>query len=126
MSMSHQSVRAILPHRHPILMVDKVLSYDGVASIHAIKNVSRNEPCFLAGNGRTAYYPRTLTLELFLQAGGILCYNAWSSIRPLEDSAMLFGGLSGFVWHREVPAGVTIHHHARNRFDFRRRGGLSW
>jgi 3-hydroxyacyl-[acyl-carrier-protein] dehydratase len=112
MILSHQQIRAILPHRYPIILVDQVLTYEDGKSIHAIKNVSRNEPCFQGLVGKTVYYPRTLTLESFLQTGGILCYNAWSSRRHLSDSALLFGGLAGFTWYREVPAGVTIHHHA--------------
>ncbi len=46
MTLSHQKVREILPHRHPILMVDRVLEHVKGKSINAIKNVSRNEPCF--------------------------------------------------------------------------------
>lgn len=112
MTLSHQQVRAILPHRYPILMVDQVLAYEDNHSIHAIKNVSRNEPCFQGLTGEALYYPCTLTLESFLQTGGILCYNAWSAKRDLSDCALLFAGLSGFIWHREVPTGATIHHHA--------------
>ena len=59
---SHQQVRLILPQRYPILMVDQVLAYEDGHSIHAVKNISRNEPCFQNLVSETLYYPRTLAL----------------------------------------------------------------
>jgi 3-hydroxyacyl-[acyl-carrier-protein] dehydratase len=109
---SHQQVRAILPHRFPIIMVDQILALEDRKSIHATKNICRNEPCFHGLSQEELYFPRTLALESFLQAGGILCYDAWSANHNIAESALLFVGLTGFTWHREIPVGVTIHHHA--------------
>lgn len=114
MSATHQRVREILPHRFPILMVDRVVSSEDGRAIHAIKNVSRDEPCFRGLDpAATAFYPRTLALESFLQAGGILCYEAWVARGALENSAMLFVGLSGLAWLRDIPVGSQLHHHAQ-------------
>ncbi len=110
MSLSHQQVREILPHRHPIIMVDRVVSRDIGKSIHAIKNVNRNEP--YVRNPLDRNYPRALVIESFLQAGGILCYDAWSEREDISNCAMLFVGLTGLSWHREVPLGCQLHHHA--------------
>ena len=49
----HQ-IRKILPHRYPFLLVDRVEDIDYGKSIHAIKNVTVNEPCF---TGHFPEYP---------------------------------------------------------------------
>ena len=42
----HADIRLILPHRHPMLLVDAVLGVEEGRAVKAIKSVSRNEPCF--------------------------------------------------------------------------------
>ena len=41
-----QGVLDLLPHRYPFLLIDRVISCDCEKEIHAIKNVSFNEPMF--------------------------------------------------------------------------------
>ena len=43
-----QLIQAILPHRYPFLLVDRVEDIDGVKSARGIKNVTMNEPHFKA------------------------------------------------------------------------------
>jgi 3-hydroxyacyl-[acyl-carrier-protein] dehydratase len=102
----HAQVRKVLPHRHPILLVDRVdeLSYFDRAV--AIKAVTGAEPCYseLAEDApRTAFgYPRTLMLESFCQSGAFL----WlTSAR--ETGQQIFGSLI-FAVAREV----SFHHSA--------------
>ena len=62
----------LLPHRYPFLLVDRVLSFEPMKSIHAIKSVSINEPFF---QGHFLFYPvmsGVLILEALAQAGGIM------------------------------------------------------
>ena len=47
MTLDIHQILKMLPHRYPILLVDRVLEIDKGKSIKAIKNVSINEPFFL-------------------------------------------------------------------------------
>jgi 3-hydroxymyristoyl/3-hydroxydecanoyl-(acyl carrier protein) dehydratase len=83
------SIRACLPHGHPMLLVDRVLALDPGRSISAIKAVTFTEPCFRtlpAGvpPGACAY-PTALVLESFGQAAAILwCESSGRALRPDE------------------------------------------
>jgi 3-hydroxyacyl-[acyl-carrier-protein] dehydratase len=61
-----------LPHRYPIVMVDKVLECDDKERIVGIKNVSINEPFFLGHFPGNPILPGVLQLEAIAQVGGIL------------------------------------------------------
>ncbi len=64
----------LLPHRYPFLLVDKVLSYEEGESLHAIKNVTINEPFFTGHFPGNAVMPGVLLVESLAQAGAILAY----------------------------------------------------
>ena len=62
----------LLPHRYPILLVDRVLECDNESKIVAIKNVSANEPFFQGHFPGMPIMPGVLQLEAMAQATGIL------------------------------------------------------
>ena len=69
----------ILPHRYPILMVDKVLELEPGKRIVALKNVTINEPFFHGHFPGRAIMPGVLILESMAQAGYILaCASSFS------------------------------------------------
>ena len=112
----HAEIKLILPHRHPMLLVDAVLAVHEGRSVTAIKNVSRNEFCFAAlprELPHTAFeYPPSLIIESFCQAAGIL------QVLSTRDAArtgllMLFGAVSNLHFHGAVYAGETLVHEAR-------------
>ena len=61
-----------LPHRYPMLLVDKVVECDGKTRIVAIKNVTANEPFFRGHFPGRPVMPGVLQIEAMAQAGGIL------------------------------------------------------
>ncbi|MSQ50069.1 MAG: 3-hydroxyacyl-[acyl-carrier-protein] dehydratase FabZ, partial [Betaproteobacteria bacterium] len=63
----HQ-VLAHLPHRFPILMIDRVLECEPGKRILALKNVSANEPFFQGHFPHRPVMPGVLTLEAMAQA----------------------------------------------------------
>ena len=65
-------IQALLPHRYPFLLVDRVLELDPHKRILAIKNVSINEPFFLGHFPGHPVMPGVLVLEALAQAGGLL------------------------------------------------------
>ena len=62
----------LLPHRYPILLVDRVIECDDEKKIVAIKNVTVNEPFFQGHFPGMPIMPGVLQLEAMAQAGGIL------------------------------------------------------
>lgn len=67
-----QSVRRILPHRYPMLLIDRVIELDRDRRAVGIKNVSVNEPYFQGHYPRQPIMPGVLIIEAMAQLGGIL------------------------------------------------------
>lgn len=67
-----QEIMDILPHRYPMLLVDRILECDDQKQIVGIKNVSVNEPFFQGHFPSTPIMPGVLQLEAMAQVGGIL------------------------------------------------------
>jgi 3-hydroxymyristoyl/3-hydroxydecanoyl-(acyl carrier protein) dehydratase len=104
-------IRAVLPHRYPILLVDRVLRMVPDQSITAVKLVSGGEPWFgRAGDGEPLTYPQVLHIESWAQAAGVLT-NAGSALRP--DHVMLFGGAANVEFFGRVRPGDVLEHRVR-------------
>ncbi len=67
-----QWIRSILPHRYPMLLVDRVTELVPGQRIVAVKNVTANEEVFLGHFPGNPVYPGVLVIEGMAQAGGIL------------------------------------------------------
>ncbi|MDO9542369.1 MAG: 3-hydroxyacyl-ACP dehydratase FabZ [Kiritimatiellia bacterium] len=67
-----KEIMQILPHRYPMLLIDRVLECDDKQRIVAIKNITINEPFFEGHFPGTPIMPGVLQLEAMAQAGGIL------------------------------------------------------
>ncbi len=61
-----------LPHRYPILLVDRVLEIEKGKRIRALKNVSINEPYFVGHFPHHPVMPGELSLEAMAQAATLL------------------------------------------------------
>lgn len=71
-TLSIDEIMEILPHRYPILLVDRVIACDDEKRIVGIKNVSVNEPFFQGHFPGTPVMPGVLQLEAMAQTAGIL------------------------------------------------------
>lgn len=65
-------ILAALPHRYPLLLVDRIIAIDGETRITAIKNVTINEPFFQGHFPGHPIMPGVLIVEALAQAGGVL------------------------------------------------------
>jgi len=68
-------IKSLLPHRYPILLVEKVIEI-GENHIVGIKNVSMNEPFFQGHFPEEPIFPGVLLVEAMAQTGGLLVLNA--------------------------------------------------
>ncbi len=67
-----ERIQAMLPHRYPFLMVDRVLEFSAGKSLRALKNVSINEPFFQGHFPGHPVMPGVLIIEALAQASGLL------------------------------------------------------
>lgn len=70
-NISFERIKAILPHRYPFLLVDRVVSATE-NSIRALKNVTANEPFFTGHFPEMAVMPGVLQVEAMAQAAGLI------------------------------------------------------
>ncbi|MEE3001323.1 MAG: UDP-3-O-acyl-N-acetylglucosamine deacetylase [Planctomycetota bacterium] len=71
-AMDIRTIRRIMPHRYPMLLVDRVLEIDGDRRAVGVKNVSINEPFFEGHYPDTPIMPGVLLVEAMAQLGGLL------------------------------------------------------
>ena len=66
------AIQALLPHRYPFLLVDRVVEFEAHKRLLAYKNVSNNEPFFSGHFPGHPVMPGVLVVEALAQAGGLL------------------------------------------------------
>jgi 3-hydroxyacyl-[acyl-carrier-protein] dehydratase len=67
-----RQIAAILPHRYPFLLVDRVIEFEPGKRVRALKNVTFNEPFFMGHFPGHPVMPGVLVIEAMAQASGIL------------------------------------------------------
>jgi 3-hydroxyacyl-[acyl-carrier-protein] dehydratase len=99
-------VMAALPHRYPMLLVDRVESLDPEKGITAIKAVSMNEPFFQGHFPGRPIMPGVLIVEALAQAAGVLAVEAFG----LAGSGKLvyFMAIEGAKFRQPVEPGVLL------------------
>jgi 3-hydroxyacyl-[acyl-carrier-protein] dehydratase len=103
-------ITALLPHRYPMLLVDRVVELVPNQSIHAIKAVSMNEPFFQGHFPGRPIMPGVLIVEALAQAAGVLAIESMG----LADSGKLvyFMAIEGAKFRKPVEPGCLLHLHA--------------
>ena len=71
-----RKIMALLPHRYPFLLVDRVMELEPGDRIIAMKNVTINEPFFQGHFPGEPVMPGVLIIEAMAQAGGLLAYES--------------------------------------------------
>lgn len=71
-TLSIEEIMKILPHRYPMLLVDKILECDDKKRIVGLKNITANEPFFQGHFPGFPVMPGVLQLEAMAQTGGVL------------------------------------------------------
>lgn len=102
----HQILKQ-LPHRYPILLVDRVLEIEKGKSIKAIKNVTINEPFFTGHFPHRPVMPGVLMLEALAQAAALLAFDTLGVV-PDDKTVYYFAGIDGARFKRPVEPGDQL------------------
>ena len=100
-----QAILQIMPHRYPFLLVDRILDVEPGKVVHAIKNVTMNEPFFQGHFPGQPVMPGVLILEAMAQAGGFLILN---SIPNPKTKLMYFTAIDNTRFRKIVVPGDQV------------------
>ena len=95
----------ILPHRYPLLLIDRVLDLKRKERIVAIKNVTVNEPFFVGHFPGLPIMPGVLIVEAIAQAGGALLL---TEVEDRADKIMVFTGIERARFRKPVSPGDQL------------------
>jgi len=100
-------IMAILPHRYPFLLIDRVVEMERKTRIVAIKNVTVNEPHFTGHFPDYPIMPAVLQVEAMAQAGGALLLTEFS-LAEREEKLMVFTGIEAAKFRQPVTPGDQL------------------
>jgi 3-hydroxyacyl-[acyl-carrier-protein] dehydratase/UDP-3-O-[3-hydroxymyristoyl] N-acetylglucosamine deacetylase/3-hydroxyacyl-[acyl-carrier-protein] dehydratase len=117
MELGIEEIMKILPHRAPMLLVDRIIEIDPFKSATGIKNITMNEPQFNGHFPGHPIMPGVLILEAMAQVGCV------AMLYPEENRGKIamFGGMENIKFKRPVVPGdqlVTKAHVVRVRGEF--------
>ena len=107
MTMDIHQILKKLPHRYPILLIDRVLEVEAGKRIRALKNVSINEPFFVGHFPHRPVMPGVLMLEAMAQAAALLSF-ADGGLQTNKNSVIYFVGIDGARFKRPVEPGDQL------------------
>jgi len=103
--MDVRGIMHTLPHRYPMLLIDRVLEVQRKKRIVAIKNVTANEPFFSGHFPGNPVMPGVLVIEAMAQAGGALLF---TEIAEREKMVILFTSIERAKFRRPVVPGDQL------------------
>lgn len=103
-SLSITEIKEIIPHRYPMLLIDRVEELVVGERIIAKKNVTINEPFFQGHFPHEPVMPGVLIIEALAQAGAV----ALLSIEEFKGKTAYFGGIDKAKFRKKVTPGDTL------------------
>lgn len=100
-------IKEYLPHRYPLLLVDRVLTWEAGKSITAIKNVTVNEEFFNGHFPHKPVMPGVLMIEAMAQTAALLSFLTMG-VKPDDSSVVYFLGIDGARFKRPVGPGDQL------------------
>src|SRR5438309_11971599 len=105
MIMNINEIMKILPHRYPMLLVDRILEVGPGKRIVGLKNVTANEQFFQGHFPGAPVMPGVLIVESMAQCAAVLCL---MEIPDRDEKLFLFGGVDKARFRRPVVPGDQL------------------
>jgi 3-hydroxyacyl-[acyl-carrier-protein] dehydratase len=100
-------IMRVLPHRHPFLLLDRVLACEPGKALKAVKNITINEPFFAGHFPRGPVMPGVLIIEALAQACAILTFKT-RGFDLDENSVYYFVGIDNARFKKPVGPGDAL------------------
>ncbi|WP_151447246.1 3-hydroxyacyl-ACP dehydratase FabZ [Lacisediminimonas profundi] len=100
-------IKEYLPHRYPLLLVDRVLDWEPNKNIVAIKNVTINEEFFNGHFPHKPVMPGVMMIEALAQTAALLSFLSMGQ-KPDENSVVYFAGIDNARFKRPVEPGDQL------------------
>ena len=104
-SVEPTEIQALLPHRYPFLLVDRIKEFEPHQRIVGIKNVTVNEPFFQGHFPGRPVMPGVLIIEAMAQVGGVLVFKSGG---PVGKTVMYLTGIDEAKFRRPVVPGDQL------------------
>jgi len=104
-SLDAHAIAKIMPHRYPMLLIDRILDLEPGKRVTAIKNVTFNEPFFVGHFPHHPVMPGVLIVEAMAQAGGLMLLNM---IDDPQSKVVYFMGIDNARFRRPVHPGDQL------------------
>ena len=109
-------IKELLPHRYPMLLVDKIIDMNSKAIV-GLKNFTANEPFFQGHFPQEPVVPGVLLVEAMAQTGGLLVLN---SVEDPEAYSTYFMTINNVKFRQKVVPGDTAIFHVSFMTELRR------
>ncbi|MES2214504.1 MAG: 3-hydroxyacyl-ACP dehydratase FabZ [Pseudomonadota bacterium] len=100
-------IMEMIPHRYPLLLVDRIIEYTNAKSIVGIKNVTFNEPHFTGHFPGNPVMPGVLIVEAMAQVSAVLVSKTLNA-RP-GDKIVYFMSIDNAKFRKIVQPGDQLH-----------------
>ncbi len=103
--MDINEIQAIIPHRYPMLLIDRVLELEPLKRIVAIKNISMSDAVFQGHFPGAPVFPGVFIIEAMAQTGAVLLFR---EVPDRENKLMYFTGIDEARFRRPVVPGDQL------------------
>lgn len=103
--MDIKEIQSIIPHRYPMLLIDRVIELEPLKRIVAIKNVTMNESVFEGHFPGAPVYPGVMIIEAMAQAGAVLLFR---EVQDRENKLLYFTSIEEAKFRRPVVPGDQL------------------
>jgi 3-hydroxyacyl-[acyl-carrier-protein] dehydratase len=103
--MDINEIQAIIPHRYPMLLIDRVIELEPLKRIVAVKNISMSDVVFQGHFPGAPVFPGVFIIEAMAQAGAVLLFR---EVPDRENKLLYFTGIDEARFRRPVVPGDQL------------------